>query len=163
MQALFDATDLAGGTGDDEAVFLPGADVIERPRYQHRPLFAHAPLQAEELRREFAHRIRVARAGRLQFGDRQSAFADLAVDVAGADVQEGASKAARLEGLQQVEGAEEIDVERARRIAKGFGDERLPGQMDDRVGYLRPEIDKTARVRQIVGRCGRQKLPRRIG
>lgn len=51
-------------------------------------------------------------------------------------------------------------------LAGGTGDDEavsLPGQMDDRVGCLRPEIDEAARVREVVGRCGRQKLPRRIG
>ncbi|MNI59582.1 hypothetical protein D3C73_1147520 [compost metagenome] len=159
MQALLDPADLTGGAGDDEAVFLPGTDVVERAGDQYGPAFAHAPLQAQELGRQFAHGVWVARAGWLQFSDGQMLFSDLAIDIAGADVQERAAEAACLEGLQQVQGAQQIDIQGTGRITKSLRDERLAGQVDHRIGHDRPQAFEAVRRGKIVAAGNRQQLP----
>jgi hypothetical protein len=83
----------------------------------------------------------------------------LPVDVAGADVQEGPVEATGLECLKQVQGAEQVDRQRACRIAEGFGNEGLAGQVNDRVGHVRPEGVEGAWLAEIVAGGDRQKLP----
>src|SRR5690606_11768219 len=61
---------------------------------------------------------------------------DLAVYVAGADIQEGSLEAAPLERLQQVQRPEQIGTESAFRIAEGRGNECLASKMDDSIGTL---------------------------
>ncbi|MNQ39461.1 hypothetical protein D3C85_530710 [compost metagenome] len=130
LQALFDPADLSCGAGDHEALRLPGTDVVEGAGDHDRPAFGHAPLQAQHFRRELAHGIGVARAGWLMFVDRQGALADLAVDIAGTDIQEGTVEATRLERLQQVQRTQQVDLKGVGRVTKGFGNEGLARQMD---------------------------------
>lgn len=134
---------------------------FERAGDQHGPAFTQAPLQTQEFCRQFAHGIRVARIGRLQLSNGQVVFADLAVDIPGADVQESTHEPARLEGLQQVQGAQHIDVQRTRRVPKRFGYERLAGQLDHRIGHLRPQAFEAVRLAEVVARRDRQQLPSR--
>ncbi|MNZ86036.1 hypothetical protein D3C78_1048460 [compost metagenome] len=159
LQALLDPADLVRGAGNDEAVFLPAADMVERAGNQYGPAFAQAPLQTQELCRQFAHSIGIARAGGLQFSDGQMLFSDLAIDITGADVQKRAGEAARLEGLQQVQGAQQIDIQGAGRITKGLRDERLAGQVNHCIGHLRPQAFEARRCSKIVAVGNRQQFP----
>jgi len=116
-------------------------------------------LQAQELCRQFADGIGIARAGWLQFSDGQIGFSDLAIDITGADIQKRAAESACLEGLQQVQGAQQIDIQGARRITKGLRDESLAGQVNHRIGHFRPQAFETVRHSEIVAARNRQKLP----
>ena len=95
--------------------------------------------------------------------DRQRRLGHLAVDVAGADVQEGTGETPRLKRLEQVQGAKEVDLQGPRRIAEGLRHVGLPGQVDDRIRQLRPEVAQRIRLQQVVTMRYGKERPRRVG
>ena len=100
-----DLNQLLGHAGNDEAVGLACADMIKRASHQDSPGLGITPLQAELFCRELAHRIGIAWLGQPIFANGQVGLVHLPVDVTRAYIKESASKPARLECLQQVEGA----------------------------------------------------------
>src|SRR5690606_18751684 len=93
------------------------------------------------------------------FGDRQSRLGDLTIDIAGTDKQEGTVEPGTLEGLQQVQGAQQVDLQRMRRVLEGRRHEGLPGQVNHRIRYARLQPGIQGGWIQQVVRFRSQQLP----
>ena len=97
------------------------------------------------------------------FVDRQGVLRHLPVDIARADVEKGAGEAPALERLQQIERADQVDLQGLCGVAKRLWNEGLPGQMDNRVRALRRKHRIQAIGLQQLGAARLQELPIRLG
>src|SRR5690606_11326526 len=84
-----------------------------------------------------------------------SMASDPAVHIGVAHIEKGAAEGAALEWLQQIESAQQIDLQCLSRVTEGLRYERLAGQMDDccRAAVGKPIIEGN-RVQQIMRRVG---------
>ncbi len=123
---------MRGEIGHDEAACLAWADVVERPRLDHRQPIA-PPVDAHQLPgSQLTDAVGVARPGRADFSQRQLLRAQLAIYLRAGD-DHNARPAVSHSRPQQVSRTAGVDGQRLRRFIPGARRVGLAGQMEDEV------------------------------
>ncbi len=124
---------LPGKRRKHETTSLASAYVIERARDHYVELLASMPLHAELLSSPFTDGIRAARFRQKGLIDRESAIGNASVNITGADVQKASGEAFPRKRLKQMQGPNQVDLQRLIRVVERLGYETLCSKVDYRV------------------------------
>src|SRR5690554_69108 len=152
------AHQLVGHVGYQEAFRLAWPDMVERPGNENPPVrFAEGPLQAQMFGCQLADCIGIAGVWQQGLADGQLFSIDLPVDVPRADIQESTVETPAFERLQQVQCAQQVDLQCVCRILGCGGHEGLARQMQNciRTLFNQPVVQGSG-IQQIMGDGGDQ-------